>query len=449
MSGFELHPEAARALDERGNELLSKVISVTPQGEHRPFASQRVPAKVFTEADILGRVTMQRVDEFKREVTAVHFEGPGPMGVVGLEGESVKELDKLAQLAQKYLRASTSLSLRFLRDTLIAWLQEKFRGEIAESLSDFLLPRLTDAVKVRTILIPIANLCLEEDLPFGPVEFKLITAEMVGTWYDAFRATCSPDDVVSLDERFDRIRKETQGLAAVSLTVEADEEYACEQCLEKAEQAVALLRVVHPVNTSPHTALYVRPLESENLESYHAYRYESGVFKGRRVHARWPFPSFWEIPKEEHQNRLLQNLIAIFATESRTEFEQRLFDALIIYSRNNLAKEPSEKLIFCLVAVESMLLKDPSEPIQDNIGERMAYILGKTVQERLEIESLVRQVYAIRSKFIHHGQRPTDMEVLARFMEKVWVMFFHWILNHSVFKTKAELIEELRRLKYR
>ncbi len=448
MSRFELHPEAARALDERGNEILSKVISVTRQQERPSFASQRVPAMVITEADIIGRVTMQRVDEFKREVTALHFEGHDPIGVVGLEGEAVKELDKLAQLAQKYLHASTSVSLRFIRDTLINWLQQKFRAEVAESLSEFLLSRITKAVTLRTILIPIANLCLEEDLPFGPVEFKVITAEMVDSWYDSFRAG-APDDTASFDEHFNRIRQETQGLAAVSLTVEADEEYACEQCLEKAEQAVALLRVIHPVNTSPHTALYVRPLGSENLESYHAYRYESGVFKGRRGHARWPFPSFWEIPKEEHRQKLLQNLIAVFATERRADFQQRLFDALIIYSRNNLAKEPYEKLIFCLVAVESMLLKDPSEPIQDNIGERMAYILGNTVQERLEIESLVKQVYGIRSKFIHHGQRPTDMDVLARFMEKVWALFFHWILNQSAIQKKDEMIEGLRRLKYR
>lgn len=175
MPRFELHPEAARALDERANELLSKVIGVTPQQERRTFASQRVPAMVITEADIVGRMTMQRVDELSREVTAIHFEGPGPVDVVGLEGEAVKELDKLAQLAQKYLRAST-VSLRFLRDSLIDWLQEKFRGEVTESLSEFLLPRLTTAVASRTILIPIANLCLEEDLPFGSVEFKVITA---------------------------------------------------------------------------------------------------------------------------------------------------------------------------------------------------------------------------------------------------------------------------------
>lgn len=449
MPRFELHPEAARALNVRANELLSKVVSATPHKPRRPFASQRVPAMVITEDDIAGRVTSQRIDEFRKEVTAIHFEGTDPVGgAVGLEGEAFKELDKLAQLALKFLQANTSVSIQFLRDILIEWLQKKFRGEITDLLSEFILPRLTNAVALRTTLIPIANLCLEEDLSFGPVEFKVITAQMVDSWRDIFRATCSSADLVSFEEHFDRIRKKTQGFAAVSLTIEADEEYACEQCLEKAEQAVALLRIIHPVNTSPHAALYVRPLGSENVESYCAYRYESGVFKGRRVDARWPFPSFWEIPKEEHQQKLLKNLIAIFSTEQRTDFQQRLFDALLIYSRNNVAREAYEKLIFCLVAVESMLLKDSSEPIQDNIGERMAYILGSTAQERMDIVSLVKHVYAIRSRFVHHGQRPTDMEVLARFMKKVWILFIQFILSHSTITTKVELLEDLTRLKY-
>jgi hypothetical protein len=447
MPRFEFHPEAAHALDERGNALLSKVVGVTPKPERRGFASQRVPAAVITEADIVGRVNMEEVDEYKSQVMAVRFEGP--QGVAGLEEEDVKELDRVAQLALKYLHAGRATSLHFLRKLTIDWLQERFRSEITASLPTVLLERLTNAVALRTILIPIANLSIEEDLPFGPVVFKVITAEMVTSWYDAFRSSCPPEQLSSFELRFDRLRKEVQGLAAVAYTVEADEEYACEQCLEKAEQAVALLRVLHPANTSPHMALYVRPLGSENLESYQAYRYEAGAFKGRRGGARPPLPSLWQIPKEVHGQRSLQNLISLFATEERTDFQQRLFDALLIYSRNNVAKEPAEKLIFCLVAIESMLLRDPSEPIQDNIAERMAYLLGKTPEERLQVETLVKQVYAARSKFVHHGQRPTDMDTLARFMQKAWRLFFHFVFTMSVVKTKDEMMAMLKRMKYR
>lgn len=119
-----------------------------------------------------------------------------------------------------------------------------------------------------------------------------------------------------------------------------------------------------------------------------------------------------------------------------TVAQQRLFDALLIYSRNNISKEPYEKLIFCLVAVESMLLRNSSENIQEHIGERMAFMLGRSPQERIEIEALVKRVYEIRSKFVHHGQQPTEMDTLAKFMEKVWVLFFDLVLRRSQFETK-------------
>jgi hypothetical protein len=446
MARLEFHPEAARAIDVRGDALLSKVGKLSPRPERPSFASQRVPHAIFTEADIAGRITLQSIDEFKREVTAIHFEGLD--GEVGLEGEASRELDKVSQLAHKYLSAKTAVSERFLRDRVMDWVQQKYRKEIDDNLASFLLAKVIEAVALRTILIPIANLCLEADLPFGPVDFKVLSAELVTSWYESYRSRCEPEDIADFERWFDRLRKDTQGLAAVSLTIEADEDYALEQCLEKAEQAVALLRIIHPANTSPHTALYVRPLGSENIESYYAYRYEEGGFQGQKAQARWPFPSFWEIPRDVLDQGVIRNLVSLFAAEERTDFQRRLFEALLIYSRNNIAKEPSEKLIFCLVAIETMLLKNPSEPIQDNIAERMAYLLGDSSRERLEIETLVKRIYEIRSRFVHHGQRLTDMVTLAAFMEKVWVLFFHFILNMTTVETKDEMIEILRRRKY-
>jgi hypothetical protein len=447
MSRFELHPEAARSIDERGNALLAKVASAPPEPEQRQFAAQRVPAAVITENHIVGRMTVQGVNELKKEVTSVRFEGVD--GVVGIDDQGVRDLDKLAQLARSFLHAKTSTSDQFLRQVAIDWLQQRFRGETAEPLSDLLRSRLESAVALRTVMIPIANLCLEDTLPFGPIELRVITAEMMASLRQSYLSKLAPADPLQFEAWFTRLQQKTQGLAAATMTIEADELTACELCLERAEQAIALLRVMHPVNSSPHTALYVRPLGSENIESYLAYCYEAGNYDGHREHARWPYPSFWEIRKEEHNEQFLQHLIALFGAQERSDFQRRLFDALLIYSRNNIAKEPADKLIFCLVAIESMLLKDPSEAIQDNIAERMAYLLGGTTEERLEIVSLVKDTYAIRSKFVHHGQRPTDMDTLARFMMKAWLLFIHLLLNMSTVKTKDEMIETLKRLKYK
>jgi len=54
----------------------------------------------------------------------------------------------------------------------------------------------------------------------------------------------------------------------------------------------------------------------------------------------------------------------------------------LIYSRNSIATDISDKLLFVLVALESMLLKDSNEPLQKNIGERMAFLVGDSAQSR-------------------------------------------------------------------
>ena len=315
-------------------------------------------------------------------------------------------------------------------------------------MSVFLQERLEIAVLPRTFYIPIANLCIEEDVSFGLVDLRTITSEMMDAFYESFWSKEHSDDSELLDEWFDQLRKKHQGLAAVVLTVEADEATAREQCLENAEQAAALLRVMHPINSSPHTALYVRPLGSENLESYCTYTHNDGKFGEFTENLSWPYPSYWEIAKEDYNQRLFINLASLFALEDRTDYQQRLFDTLLIYSRNNLAKEPYEKLIFCLVAIESMLLKDPSEPIQGNIGERMAYLVGHTAEERVEIETLVKKVYSIRSRFIHHGHRPSDLATLAHFMHRAWILFLHLVLNMDVVESKEDMIHMLRKRKY-
>lgn len=443
---IDLHPEAARALDARGESLLAAVGELSAEPKRPRFESQRFPPLVISQDHIVGRIRGERIDDLKNEVTAVEFECNE--GVVGLEGDAVKELAKLTHMAHKYIADTANVSELFLRRQLIEWIERRHRREIAEPLSTFLPAQVTAAVVPRTVLIPIANLCLEADLPFGLVEFKVITAALMDDWHGVFKAGPLGEHA-DFEGWFERLRKTTQGLAAVSMTVESDEYYALQECLEKAEQAVALLRIIHPVNTSPNTILYVRPLGSESLESYSAYCYEGDAFRGHRIDTRWPFPTFFEFPRSEHQTHLLRNLIALFSARERTDYQQRLFDALLIYSRNNISKEPSEKLVFCLVAVESMLLRNASEPVQDNIGERMAYLVGDSPADRMEIERLVKRVYELRSQFVHHGQRPKDMDTLARFMEKVWVLFIHLIFNLTAVSTKDEMLDALKRMKYR
>ena len=72
--------------------------------------------------------------------------------------------------------------------------------------------------------------------------------------------------------------------------------------------------------------------------------------------------------------------------------------------------------------MESAILKDENEPLGKNIGERMAALIGSTVDERKRILSNVAKTYSLRSSFIHHGKRIShdELETLKEFMMNAW-----------------------------
>ena len=65
-----------------------------------------------------------------------------------------------------------------------------------------------------------------------------------------------------------------------------------------------------------------------------------------------------------------------------TDFQEKLMETLYLYSKASLAKNISDRLVYTLVALESIFLKDANEPIQDNISLRMAFMHPISVEER-------------------------------------------------------------------
>lgn len=131
------------------------------------------------------------------------------------------------------------------------------------------------------------------------------------------------------------------------------------------------------------------------------------------------------------------------ALDRTTEYRRQLYDALLLYSRNSVTADVAEKLVFVLVAIESMLLKDGSEPITKNIGERMAYLIAKSLEARKAIVSSVDQAYRLRSAFIHHGNSIEDVETVRRFLVHAWETFRTLLYRIDRTDTKVSLIQEL------
>jgi hypothetical protein len=134
------------------------------------------------------------------------------------------------------------------------------------------------------------------------------------------------------------------------------------------------------------------------------------------------------------RNNGLDILSNVLLQAEKSDFQNQVLNSLFIYSQSALAVDVEDKLIYVLVAVESILLRDANEPIQQNIGERMAFLLENTADKRKAIIKNVKEVYAVRSKFIHHGQTIDEMELITTFMSNTYRFFLVLIMNINKYK---------------
>ena len=79
------------------------------------------------------------------------------------------------------------------------------------------------------------------------------------------------------------------------------------------------------------------------------------------------------------------------------------------------------RVVLMLASLEGVLLKNSDEPIQQNLGERLAMLTKEDPQERMKTIGTVRKVYGLRSRFLHHTERPGDTNLVQEFMLVAWV----------------------------
>jgi hypothetical protein len=215
----------------------------------------------------------------------------------------------------------------------------------------------------------------------------------------------------------------------------------------KAENATALLRFLSPANLNSRLTSLCTPTASGLVPQVTTVFMDNGRI-GRISRS---------VPDRRATDWLLDDSIRLrpgilenlnrLASDISTEFCRALYDALILYSRQTLAVDVSDKLVFTLSALESMLLRDGNEPIQKNLGERMAFLIGQSPQARKDIVKNIEAVYRIRSAFVHHGQTARHVETVDRFLINAWTTFSRLMDLSVKYKAKAALIGALEDLK--
>jgi len=143
-------------------------------------------------------------------------------------------------------------------------------------------------------------------------------------------------------------------------------------------------------------------------------------------------------------------LVALLDTpqSARSELQNDFFRALAIYSKSCIAQSLTDKLLYAVLTLECVLLKDESESLQKHIGERMAFMIGKSLEHRIAIVANYKKAYALRSGAVHHGHEVTEEEILNEFMPNAWFAL-NWIIGViERFPSKQEMIEHIDDMKF-
>ncbi|MDX6445398.1 MAG: hypothetical protein QOH71_2472 [Blastocatellia bacterium] len=452
---LQLHVEAAKNFNRKAEELFQKIVfdphtrtKSSPAGGFQPdIVRHEIPA-----ADVIALTRNGYVAGPLQKEVAKTF--PFKDSVLGLFAEDYKGLVRLAESMQKTATLRDKVSVRFLIDSIFNWIATSYQGADVIPMTDIVLAEAEHAIQEIELWLPIAMLHIETDIVLGKITLKTITKEVLDDYHAASIDQIRKDghDIgPELQQHFRTERQELQGLAAATIKVHAEPIRAGEIAVDEAESALAILRLYSLANLEPELTTYCTLLGRERIDETRTFTVQDGKIRGfSRALLSAADPS-WTLDNatvaEFRRTHGLDFLGSLLIKQDRTEYEQALIDCLLLYSKGSLAKDPVSKLVAVLVALESMLLKDGGEPIQQNLSERIAFLFAP--ERRIEIKRSVIRAYGLRSQFIHHGHSvgSDEIEALREFLINVWAAVHGLINLSSRCSSKAQffkLFEEVK-----
>lgn len=450
---MNIHPDAAnRAFALAIGALDGATSTVLPS---RPRAAGYMPDIVIgptiTEESIRGPIISSESDGLGREISRTYAD---KQAVVSLTGGAYKLFARAADIIAEQPAVHSVVSRDAVLECVFEWICATKRDGPGQSLIDHVRAGLPRLVRDFEIVIPLYGLHVQSPIDCGRVHIADITSSEIDQWSSMWGT--SSDEQSAADAFFKKFRKNYQGRAAARLAIAAERRHAEARAREEAELAVAVLCLVTRGAYMPEAPTPLSLLGAEVISWQHTFTIVPDVAFSSAESTRYPDESRPETLTSEFIEQGLPRMVghwfALLRKDRHNAFEKAALRSVIIYSRATRQRNISEKLIHAFAALESLLLKSDTEPISASVGERLAFAVGHTVDERLSIAANMRHVYAMRSRYVHHAiETPpsaADLERLDMFLAHLVRFFINLGAALSQFASKDDYLRALERRKY-
>ena len=441
-----MHPEAIKNFNKQAEGLVDLIKS--QQQKPRKTDSQKgyFTSHTISKKDVIGEININLTNTFGDDLGYLFQVEQRDYGITGSEYE---ELKKCAERIQKDKTFNTTSSINFVIENLKRWIRNRYENKEEKDFISFFKSNLDSSIKKYQVWVPIPFTSIENDFSIGNVKICTISKSIIDLWIRIDANKIDMDTLPKMEKYKAKIQQEYQGYAAAVYECEAEPIRAQEIAIDYISDALSMLRLFSSSNFSTRLVSGMYEYGKGLIETKNIFLFDSANLGFSQTMELLDYGMRWTIPSYIISNPAMSGFNEILLIKDKNEFQKKVYEALKIYSKHTLRRNPFDKLLYILIALESILLRNETEPVQQNLAERIAFAIAKTTDERKNIVKAIKNIYSIRSKFVHHGdQRIEEREELDKFLNIAWRMFVLLTQNINSFKTKDEFITALEDLKF-
>lgn len=439
---LKLHSKAAERINELAQEGRVGVKSGTMKirRQESSWKPDR-PTRIIDEKSIVGPIRMRSAG------SEPFFYMHGQQGGRVLRDEPAHSLRSAIELLVKGINSKGAVSYEAVRNVAEEWV---FDESIKSPFSDYAIAKLGKQIRTFTVWIPISNLAVQSARTVGRVEFRPVTSECMDRWYKSGAyATLTAEAKEQIDKDLAKTEKVLRGNAAGVVEVTAEPIAARSLALDLARTSLNLLIFFSPELIRPtvhnHCALHGQ----ENIERYWVFLEADGQFVRTQRGLVHDVRSLILNDErfEDMRKAGLERISSVLLSKKQSEFQSRLLASITLYAEASRERRFTNRLVLMLAALEGTFLKNASEPIQQNLGERIAVLLETNAEKRIEIIKLIRRVYSRRSRFVHHSEHIELDDDIEKFVEIGWYALCAAIDYVDKFDTPNQFVDGIDYLK--
>lgn len=326
------------------------------------------------------------------------------------------------------------ISFSFLEKIIFKYIIDTRRtNRASKEFCNYLIDEINNSVKEFEVHFKVLYLDIESNFKLGNVNFEFVNEN----YFQGIRK----------NEYYEDFR----GNVFVSTTVKAEKQKAQEIAFKKCSLAVDSLKLFFDIVVFPEDRLSF-DIDSRTKESE-----ENEVIFFENCDRSRVSINNYRIPTHQNINSQQLNIFEergiskynyflkqIDEKENLNELELTIVNSIQLFAKALYQNNLNQRVVELFTQLESLVLSNSNGSIITSLTKYISKLVTKNIEERKFIISLLKEMYGIRSAYVHHAkEREINIENLAKFQYYIHNLITELIELSASHSTKDTILKQI------